>query len=1090
MPQLNSEAQKLIESQGKLTPEASSMVSGMTEPQDIYKQGNVDQNKPGYQKIQNADGSSDAYLVLPKDLNQGMDEATFPVPLPYIDNTNTGFLIRSAGGAITEAAKGVASFGEWLIDKAVASSKSKEELNKKSPIVNPIPGIDDALRSTAEFADYLLGTDISNEKTGWINDNMPVIAANSDTEKVIQEIGSVVAGAGSGVGLISKLKKGKEALSIAEQFWKASGNNKAKFALFLKSFVPIFLGADLGATITTPEGTKPISDMVLPEQVGNLSPEETDRLGNFIDNAAFTFGLGVAGAAGRGAKTFAQGWLPALFKDKSASKEMLAIFDPKFDTSMPDELVKKHLVALKGALGNNMSESVALGGKTNTLDLNVVDTLRKSAKQYVEDIYGPELAKQYSGDALNTAINNQAEEMVVNIINRVRARANSPVVNTSTERLMRQSQKVLDQTTSGIASPEQSINAGKELGSQVIQPIKEAKGNLSMAQTDQLLANSKLSNVQKDNTIIKLMEDNKNLLDWSTDNGVAARNLTGDELFNVWKKDRENVNQMFDNIPNDVGVNRKEFLNTLNELGGKVDEGSIAKLTSPEKTIGSFTDDEIKNIVDKYGETIPFKVLFNEVRPKIVNRIDQLRMSGSDKNVQQLIDVKKYIDEIANSSAATEGPVANAMNTYKQFADKWRKVPELEVYDAKAMNVGDVGFGAEKNKIALTDYGFETFEQLANSKDTEKWTRFANILDQANSEGNQIAVEYILGKTLRQLNKELGNGTKPITAEVVRNVFEPLQNSFKNLSPDVMSKAKDAFNSLLEAEQGLAKTTDVAERLQTVYDELLANSQKKAAGKFVYDILEQAKLGNDLRLLEDGQIGKAFDDIFNHKNSPQLIEQLMNQAGNNQAVKDGIKAQYLRYLKDKILTNTTLGFTGGGTGVIKDASNSKLSNFLGSGETPQIDALRKVFAGDKETLDGVTQLLDIMASNTEARNFKPLAGESNTAFNLMDSKKAKDTATKLVTLMFGVLSHTGAVVRAMSFGQIDKAVEKNNKIAMAIYDRLITNPNFLKDTLEVYAKQGEKGLTQQLQPVIKELYRGYMTSNKQQVPTTKTDIMR
>jgi hypothetical protein len=207
------------------------------------------------QKFENQDGAPRTFIV------------------PKYGGESTGFM-RGVGGAVLNTAK--------MVGEGVEKGFNIPFTDKRTP------GTDDFF---------------TDPDTDYVAENFPTYPSAGAMETVGQEVIPIIIGAlagGKGVDKIDEALGGSKKLAnwISKQWDEAKkidpANAKANLERALKGLF-IERGANLGATMATPENMEPLIGDDILEYVG-IDAEENRELGHYIDNEAFT-ALGSVGMA-------------------------------------------------------------------------------------------------------------------------------------------------------------------------------------------------------------------------------------------------------------------------------------------------------------------------------------------------------------------------------------------------------------------------------------------------------------------------------------------------------------------------------------------------------------------------------------------------------------------------------------------------------------------------------------------------------------------------------------------------------------------------------------------------------------------------
>lgn len=932
-------------------------------------------------------------------------------------------------GSGTEATKSLLSFGEWLLDKT--------------------PGV-----NMATDPDY-----------NWINENFATMPAANEFEKVAQEVGSIVIGATAGGMIVDKLMKatklGETSANLIVQFWdKAKAidpqNAPKKLELFIRYLLVDTVGASAGATITTPQGTEPIPFLggQLPEDMPGLTPEETKRLGHFVDNAAFSaglYGLWKLGSKGAGAvKDRFFGGLKDRATTVAVADQMLMAIDPGVTDDIPLEELANRATILGEIMQKHSSFQTALSDQP--LPSDAATAMIAGAREYVDRAYAFRKAAM-TPDEYSKMVDQYATELVGNVIAIKQGMRGNEAIRRSEANFQEAAKNVFDQTADTFATRSEGNLAGQQLGQPIADQLNSARQTMDNAQSQAITTREAAMEEANKTELISLLRKarGENVLGDARQTDAVKQQMD-ESLYNGWVKAKQGVDDAFAAIPNEQ-IDVKNIAEAIAQAGDKdnllrimrvkADTLPVSPLPEPLKE----GDDPMQDLIDDLiaGGITDTRTLISEVRPNLVSMRDDY-LTGDKKNnlaAKQVDTIIKAIDDEIGKS--TNPAVMEAMSRYKKFADTYLQTPELRAFDLAARGVVDVGEGMLKGQSDMYSAARNAYEQaMGQGRTSEGLTRYLNAVQAGSTEpvGPTVS-KAIVGDAMSLLASNTANlGT--VTPEQLVSGLRPYLNQIRTADPAMYTQIEEVFDLLRNNRDSLTAAEDAATLAQTAYTKLSESAKREAA----YTFLDTAS-GTKIEPLMDN--GRAWARIFSAQNAPETVGRLLQQAsdeGNDLAV-DGIKAEFTRWLSDNIFTTRPTGVSVSeeGASFARESSNASLRSILEGNQSNVLTTMGEVFKDQPQTAEAIYELMTRMHNQVNARAAKANPFGSDTAQN----QALQRNINTMITLTFGVLNRTAARARAISGALTAGQDEVQRKAIDALAGQMLADPTFFSQALKAVA---------------------------------------
>jgi len=1014
----------------------------LREQRNMYDQAIYDSNSATFDQ-QGEDNSIG--LKVQRSTDEDGNPVTYLVPPP--EAANTSGVKRALAGAGFETAKSIGRVGE---------------------------GITDFLR-------------ITDPETDFVKENFPTIPPENNLEAVGSEVTSILLGSLSGAGLASKLEKAyglapKAANYAAKQWGKIRGKNPQNLRAAAEAFSKVFIvgtGANLGATATTPEQSDPLFGDEVVEFLG-FDAEENRNLTNFADNVAFSTGLALLGASVKGIKAIGGKAFPVrIFSKKNRDIDqgaaLFKMLDPNLEANIPASIFAERARILGEVIQNNSSfKSELLSNGEITTDTTTA--LFMGAQDYVRRAYAWQ--KSALGDeAFEEFENKTATDMAGRMAAIRQARQTSEPLRSAEQAMDASMQNALTNTADDLGGVAATQQAGAELGQPIVDDVVAAKDVVTNAEDTLRMAEAGLNSAQTQNYVTDLLRDSlrNNPLISDVASKDALDRMTGEQLYETWRKSFTGYNDAFRNLPDiplpvedfvrlveDAYPNKDAWPNIIKSITvtdtvadpltrlmqkvtPKISDGTagMATATSP----GTVTVETYPEMIERLKmEGTSFKEVFTELRPMIEDRIKLLQSRGLTQQAQQLIGLKRGIDTMAENIG--DPAFIQAKNMYAKHADTWLNSRPLRQFEAAAKDVntnliGDSGVakgmndaqraGADARTEAL-EGGFLPYQRA-----------FARALD-SNTATPGLAEAYI-AQAINNVRQGLSAGQLPGSRDIIKGVQQYLP-VLERLAPDQVAKFKTVVQDLSMAEAGLISAKEAKANADELFAETIKSAREKEASKFIFDLTGNPEIKDNA--------AATFNQIFNSPDSVNMMQRLLAQADEtgNPLIREGIQSQYLTWLSSKITTARRTGLgTDGPSSTVAGYSPAQLSKALRDPASPVLKTLSIVFKNDADRAAEVVRLMEIQDLIVNGRALRGDTFGSTTSYD----KDVKKVVDRVVVLSLGVLNPKATIARNLGEAMTKGYREQLKVSADATFDLMVASPEKFNEIMQLLAKNNEEG---------------------------------
>jgi len=981
-------------------------------------------------------------------------QETYIVPPPVKDDA-TGSVVRTVGGGALELSRNVLAFGEYLLEKA--------------------------------------GLDHSDEE--YINQTFPRMPAASNTEKTIQEISSIVLGMAGGsvsASTLSKAFKLPEAASkFISTFWNKAKKIDPKHAQQKLEYVIRALvaerGANIGAAVGTPQDTRSLA-----ETFGFIDPatdEGSQLIAHYLDNEGFSAGLRFLSMIGGGASNLIKKTLTGGFnqaKQIQVTKQVLKAIDPGITDDLTPEQLAQRLDIFGEILNKHSGMDTQILGRNIPKDAAMA--FMSGAKEYVERVYGF-MRVGMTPEEFAKEMDNRAAAMVNSLLTIKGGLRANPIVAASDAQFLEQTGRIFGEEAEKFAPADVANRVGQGFAGPVIRQVDESLGTVKQAESNVLQQQAALVETQDRNAVTTaLMEARQQgALGSTASESAELSKLAEEELYSAWLKGKTTVDEAFTQIPNDT-VDAMELATIIKRVGDEstaLDDFGFSPSDRSIRRVGDPTEEsnpiaELAQMLEERGRN-DIHTIINNVRPRLSQRITAALESGDAEVANQAVVLRNSLDALIQKN--TNPAIQRAYSEYKKFADTWLQTPPLQKFDAAARQVKDVGEGYVKGSKEMREAGLQALAASESALSDTYLTKFVEALKSGGAEGMDAdLVHALVGKAIKALTLTVKPGERASSQQIIQAI-QPYIKSIERIE-GINSPTLQMFNQTVEAiqmaESGLGDVTKVLADAQLAHSRIVSEAERSAAGRMVFDLTGNPMTKEDT--------GKAFKAIFEDKDAPNVIKRLMDSANDmgDEMALNGVKSEFIRWLNDRILTPSQVsGVKAGGEGFVRDQSQSALYKILESPSDNTLATMKEIFADDTSYGTAVYDLMERMYNQLGSRSMKANPFGSQTA----DAQAVKRNINTMIVLALGVLNPLATKARSLSGALLAGQGQKQAQVIENIMAELVTNPKFLKDSLDMLKTDitGEtlKGVINRIgSGTGVQLSRGLIGSSR---PTTQTD---
>ena len=990
--------------------------------------------------------------------NQVTDPETGEPRTEAVPRSDIGPIGRTIAGGAMANVRDMGAFIEWGADELVTQ---------------PIAAIAEALLGTKD-------NPISHAaNTNFIKENFPTLPADNPTEKLGQEILSIVMGSVEGAGVAGALDdmaglSQSSAHAITQFFNQAKKTDPANAAQKTQLFIRAVLqeqGMNAGAAVTTADSLEPmvqegifgtdIGKGALPEElkVGDaviINEADMDNIGHFIDNNLFSAGIGVLAGIGKGVKGVANRVVPGLNRLTTTEQKLrietglqtLKAIDPNMgERQVALPMLAQAAKALGEVLERNKDFNAAVYGEGamqagGTLNLNSTTALQLGAKEYIESVYGFRKAFM-SADDYARQVDEDVSKFVENLITLKQSRVGSTIINQADSAMTGQMNRMFGDEASAIGSVNEAEEGARIAAQPIVDDLQRSRQILSGATKSVENATFEANLAQNSDRVIGMLEEAKRsgILGSDVKSKEAMRRLTGKQLLDAVVARRTEVNDLFNAIPNSVTVDNEALVSKITSLATTPNPLSRLGVPQAERQFSSMTDEFLNDLVTQLDERpMTFRELFVDQRRALSEEITARKNAG--KPFDQLVELKKYIDDLAADQVASGDPATKkAMEAYIKFQQDFAPTEELGRYLDVAGNYAPNSVpdfqGLRKGELEAKKAGMELWTVAENFTVPEEASALMNLLQQgASTDITAEVAEIYTGLALKALGFMDQGST--INAGQLKAAIEPYRAILEQTGSPTLAAWDNSIAAIEAADQGLGNAQTALREAQVAAQATMERAKEQAVSKFINNISGNAEVLDNPR--------NAFYEIFKDRAAPNMVRELMSNAEvqNNPLLKAGIQSQFWRYLKDTALTNTAIGVAGDGARVVEPGGTA-LNRILSGGGDNTLQTLRAIFKDEPRKADAIEGMLNIMNLAVNAKAVRPGPRGSTT---MLDSGM-QQSVNRMLTIAFGVLNPTATKIKAVSGAITGNYNAKLQDTILKMLDMGISNPDFLKKSMDL-----------------------------------------
>ena len=407
----------------------------------------------------------------------------------------------------------------------------------------------------------------------------------------------------------------------------------------------------------------------------------------------------------------------------------------------------------------------------------------------------------------------------------------------------------------------------------------------------------------------------------------------------------------------------------------------------------------------------------------------------------------KFIDEDALDFVIKGGGEAGenaqiAKDYYKNtYAPIWNDGALKDYVDVYSQNY-------KFNKANYMQGASDILEDTITNKNKYRAAHLINSLDTI-GDANQASLitDYIIGDIVSKINVKIKSGV-PLEDIGVEDIVSSLSQYSDIVSRNFPEEANriSAFIDSLKNQRGNV------DALNKQLDDAI--SSHKAAEDLIYTQQLSEFFDRSGRPVAPENVYQAFNRIFNDSvNGGNTLDDILERAGDDPIVLDGIKIAYQKHLRGKIF-GANIDTVGARS--IKTTNAEQIVEEL----QPTLEYGRKIFKDTPEIIDGYEKLIELSYGIQRSKGAKTITSDSSTVFRA----KATQSVDRLVTMIFGVLSRVGARVRIAASG----VIRSLDTEVGAITDDMLANP-------EEFVRIAKKVTKDQLPTDVQDVLWSYLT---------------
>ena len=407
----------------------------------------------------------------------------------------------------------------------------------------------------------------------------------------------------------------------------------------------------------------------------------------------------------------------------------------------------------------------------------------------------------------------------------------------------------------------------------------------------------------------------------------------------------------------------------------------------------------------------------------------------------------KFIDEDALDFVIKGGGEAGenakiAKEYYKDtYAPIWNDGALKDYVDVYSQNY-------KFNKANYMQGASDILEDTITNKNKYRASHLINSLDTI-GDANQasLVTDYIIGDIVSKINVKIKSGVP------LDNIgMQDIVSSLTQYSDIVARNFPEEATRISTFIDNLKNQRGNVDALTKQLDEAI--SSHKAAEDLIYTKQLSEFFDRSGRPVAPENVYQAFNRIFNDSvNGGNTLDDILERAGDDPIVLDGIKVAYQKHLRGKIF-GANIDTVGARS--IKTTAAEQIVEEL----QPTLEYGRKIFKDTPEVIDGYEKLIELSYGIQRSKGAKAITSDSSTVFRA----KATQSVDRLVTMIFGVLSRVGARVRIAASG----VIRNLDTEVGAITDDMLANP-------EEFVRIAKKVTKDQLPTDVQDVLWAYFT---------------
>jgi len=450
------------------------------------------------------------------------------------------------------------------------------------------------------------------------------------------------------------------------------------------------------------------------------------------------------------------------------------------------------------------------------------------------------------------------------------------------------------------------------------------------------------------------------------------------------------------------------------------------------------TEDEVLERFSEWmgANNLDFSTLYRDIRPAVSQTAESLFASSSPEAqgaARVLRDFTNYIDSkaIDDLIASGDDDIADAARQAKdyymtEYAPYWRDGVLKDVADLYGQTIGRTSEAMAERGLQVRPIDFQagarqTLEGAIADTQREYAGQIVSLLNRPEAGQNApLVTDFIIGRAVDTIDNALSTGGRLSDMDLGSVVGE--LRRYRDVVAGNFPEQAQRINQFVE---NIATSRGNIEALRGQLDEA------KQIAKQAEDAIYSGELSKFFRGvgIENPNGYAVFDSILSDPANANVVQSLVQraQATGDPIVLQGMKAAYARHIRNRFL-GTTQEIGGNRTVNLRPITQEaeQVRNTLDYGE--------QIFADSPEVVEAIRTSLELAGAAARSRGARPVATDSATASRL----EAIRASNQMITQLFGVLSRTGARIRAGSTTLINKL--SPDEAGARILDTVLANP--------------------------------------------------